>query len=62
MAAVSDFNIRRYTVAMAEMLSLDLEPDEIEPVAAQIERVAQLVDRLPRLDDDALTMAPRFRP
>ncbi|MFT4597455.1 MAG: Asp-tRNA(Asn)/Glu-tRNA(Gln) amidotransferase C subunit [Paracrocinitomix sp.] len=57
-----DFDIRRYTVAMAELLGIDLEPDEIEPVATQIERVAELVDRLPRLDDDALTMAPRFRP
>jgi Asp-tRNA(Asn)/Glu-tRNA(Gln) amidotransferase C subunit len=47
---------------MAELLGIDLEPDEIEPVATQIERVAELVDRLPRLDDDALTMAPRFRP
>jgi|TARA_B110000037_G_C16931772_1_gene428905 Asp-tRNA(Asn)/Glu-tRNA(Gln) amidotransferase C subunit len=59
---VPDFDIRRYTVAMAELLGIDLEPDEIEPVATQIERVAELVDRLPRLDDDALTMAPRFRP
>ena len=47
---------------MAEMLGIDLEPDEIDPVADQIERVGQLVSRLPRQVDDALTVAPRFRP
>jgi len=59
---VSDFDVRSYTVAMAEMLGIDLEPDEIDPVADQIERVGQLVSRLPRQVDDALTVAPRFRP
>ncbi len=59
---MSDFDVRSYTVAMAEMLGIDLEPDEIDPVADQIERVGQLVSRLPRQVDDALTVAPRFRP
>ena len=59
---MSDFDVRSYTVAMAEMLGIQLEPDEIDPVADQIERVGQLVSRLPRQVDDALTVAPRFRP
>ncbi|MFB0901357.1 MAG: hypothetical protein QMA93_00675 [Acidimicrobiales bacterium] len=59
---MSDFDVRSYTVAMAEMLGIHLEPDEIDPVADQIERVGQLVSRLPRQVDDALTVAPRFRP
>ena len=59
---MSDPDVRRYTVVMAEMLGIDLGSDEIEPVAAQIERIAQLVDGLPRQHDDAVTMAPRFRP
>ncbi len=59
---VPDPDFHSYTVAMAELVGLDLAPDELEPVVAQIERVAQLVEQLPRQDDDALTMAPKFRP
>lgn len=55
-------DLRRYTVIMAELLGIDLDSEEIEPVVAQLERVAQLVDHLPRQADDASTMAPRFRP
>lgn len=59
---MSDPDFRRYTIAMAELLGIQLEEEEIEPVVAQLERVAQLVDHLPRQDDDASTMAPTFRP
>ena len=62
MLAVPDPDLRRYTIAMAELLGIALDADEIEPVVAQVERVAELVDRLPRQLDDASTMAPRFRP
>jgi hypothetical protein len=60
--AVPDPDFHSYTVAMAELVGIDLAPSEIEPVAAQIERVAQLVQQLPRQDDEASTMAPKFRP
>jgi len=52
--------LRDYTVLTAKLLGIDLDQDEIEPVATQVARVAALVDRLDRVDDDAITAAPRF--
>ena len=62
MLSVPEPDLRRYTITMAELLGIDLDADEIEPVVAQVERIAELVDRLPRQVDDASTVAPRFRP
>ena len=55
-------DLRAYTIATAELLGIDLSDDEIEPVRAQVERVARLVDQLPRVDDDSITSLPRFEP
>ena len=55
-------DLRDYTLRMAELLGIDLDEGEISPVADQVERVAQLVDQLPRVDDDAITSTPRFEP
>lgn len=54
--------LRSYTVLTAKLLGIDLTADEIEPVVEQVARVAGLVDQLDRIDDDAITSAPRFRP
>jgi hypothetical protein len=59
---VATGDLRNYTLAAAGLLGIELDDDEIDPVTAQVERVAGLVDRLPRVEDDAATMAPRFRP
>ena len=55
-------DLRTYTVVAAGLLGIELDQDEIDPVVAQVERVARLVDALPRVPDDAATMAPRFTP
>jgi len=55
-------DLRAYTLATADLLGIDLAADEIDAVVGQVERVAGLVEKLPHLDDDALTMAPRFEP
>ena len=47
-------DLRDYTLRMAELLGIDLDEGEISTVADQVERVAQLVDQLPRVDDDAI--------
>lgn len=58
---MTDDEIRAYTVLTARLLGIDLADDEIEPVTAQVARVATLVDQLDRIDDDTVTAAPRFR-
>ncbi|MCP5029436.1 MAG: hypothetical protein GY929_24455 [Actinomycetia bacterium] len=58
---MTDDEARAYTVLTAGLLGIDLADDEIEPVAAQVARVAALVDQLERIDDDRVTAAPRFR-
>lgn len=55
-------DLATYTRAIAEALGIELDSEEFEAVLGQVERVADLVDRLPRVEDDAVTMAPRFEP
>lgn len=55
-------DFRTYTIETARLLGIDLADDEIEPVAEQVARVAGLVDQLDRIEDDASTAAPWFRP
>ncbi len=57
-----DDGLRAYTLATARLLGIDLAADEIDPVVEQVARVAGLVELLDRVDDDAVTAAPRFRP
>lgn len=59
---MSTDEFRSYTLATAKVLGIELDDDEIDPVATQVERVALLVEQLPRVEDDESTMAPRFRP
>ena len=44
----ADQDLRAYTVAMAQLLGIELDDDEIDPVVTQVERVGDLVSRLPR--------------
>ena len=55
-------DLSAYTVATAELLGIELAADELDAVIGQVERVAELVDQLPRLEDDTITMTPRFEP
>ncbi len=57
-----DGDLRAYTLATAGLLGIELAPEEVDDVVGQVERVAGLVDKLPHLEDDSLTMAPRFEP
>lgn len=53
-------DFRQYTVLTAKLLGIHLDDDEIDPVTAQVARVAELVEQLDRINDDTQTSAPRF--